>query len=115
MKNRATQFITLLIYLLPLCINAQDIQEAGTLNLHIKNIQEENGAIFIAVYDKKEDYMKVRFREAIVKVQTMGDRHTKIRLPFGKYAISIFHDVNDNEELDANFYWYSKRTLWIFE
>ena len=47
--------------------------------------------------------MKVRFHEAIVKVQTMGELHTKIRLPFGKYAISIFHDVNDNEELDANF------------
>ena len=47
--------------------------------------------------------MKVRFREAIVKVQTMGELHATLRLPFGKYAITIFHDVNDNEELDTNF------------
>ncbi len=53
MKNRGIQFITLLIYLPPICINAQDIQEAGTLNLHIKNIQEDKGEIFIAVYDTK--------------------------------------------------------------
>jgi uncharacterized protein (DUF2141 family) len=103
MKNRGILFITFFIYLLPLYSNAQDIQEPGTLNLNIKNIQQAKGAIFIAVYDNKEIYMKERFHEAIVEVQALGELHATLRLPFSKYAITIFHDVNDNEELDANF------------
>lgn len=73
------------------------------LNLKVKNIKKNVGEIYIAVYDNEKDYMKNRFTEAIAKVETEGELDVALKISAGKYAISIFHDVNMDGELNTNF------------
>lgn len=86
----------------PFNANSQHSIEKATLNLKVKNISHERGAIFIAVYDKKELYMKERFYEDRVGVHSREDIDVKLKLPLGEYAVSIFHDVNNDNDLNTN-------------
>jgi uncharacterized protein (DUF2141 family) len=77
--------------------------EKLNLKLKITNIKDADGAIFIAVYTDAKTYMKERFAEAIVPVKDKGIVETEIEIPKGKYAVTIFHDVNGDSELNTNF------------
>ena len=82
--------------------SASNPAEEATLNLKVNNIQHDKGSIYIAVFDNEDDFMKKRFSEAIVKVGASNSHTIQFKLPLGKYAMSIFHDVNDNEDLNTN-------------
>jgi uncharacterized protein (DUF2141 family) len=74
-----------------------------TLKLKIVNIKKVQGDIYIAVYDNEQDYMENRFAEAIAPVEKEGEMETEVKIPYGKYAVTIFHDVNGDTELNSNF------------
>lgn len=73
------------------------------LKVMVKNIKSAKGAIYIAVYDNAEDYMENRFAEAIAPVEAEGELEAELKVPFGKYAVTIFHDKDDSGELNTNF------------
>jgi uncharacterized protein (DUF2141 family) len=73
------------------------------LNLKVQNIKKAVGDIYIAVYDNEDDYMENRFAEAIAKVESEGSLEVVLKIPYGKYAVTIFHDVNQDAELSTNF------------
>ena len=76
---------------------------AQSLILHVKNIKYDKGKIFIAVFDDEKAFMKDRFSAKSVNVYSTDDLKIELKLPIGKYAISIFHDINNNEKLNTNF------------
>lgn len=78
-------------------------QQKTTLNITIENIQTHEGSIYLAVYDNKEAFMKNHIAESIKKVGPQSDLSITIALCPGTYAISIFHDENNNGKLDKNF------------
>jgi uncharacterized protein (DUF2141 family) len=47
--------------------------------------------------------MENRFAEAIAPVEKEGEMETEVKIPYGKYAVTIFHDVNGDTELNSNF------------
>lgn len=59
----------------------------------------------MAVFSDEKAYMKddQRFAEAIAKVETEGEVDIQLQIPIGKYAVTIFHDVNGDAELSTNF------------
>jgi uncharacterized protein (DUF2141 family) len=77
--------------------------DSTSLQLKVKNIKHDHGKILIAVYNAEGTFMKNRYSEEAIRVSSFDDLAIKIKLPFGKYAISIFHDVNENNELNTNF------------
>lgn len=80
-----------------------DKNESHKLSIHVKNIKAHKGSIFIAVYNNTDNYMKDRVYEQIKPVTDIGSLNIEMNMPYGNYAITIFHDVNSNEDLDANF------------
>ncbi len=48
--------------------------------------------------------MKNRFAEAIQEVNSVDDLLVKIDILPGTYAISIFHDIDGDDELNKNFF-----------
>lgn len=74
------------------------------ISLNVTNIEEEAGMIWIGIYDSEENFL-VKER-AIVKGYTVehpGKIHISLPdLPYGTYAIAIFHDLNNNGYLDQN-------------
>ena len=76
------------------------------LQLIISNIKTAEGNMMIAVYDDSQKFMGEDMVVGLSeRVTQTGELKVVIKdLPFGIYAISIYHDENSNENLDANFF-----------
>ncbi len=75
------------------------------LQLVCTNIAEAKGSIYVAVFDRQEYFLNTEKMRAqqIVPVSQVGRVNISFTdLPPGTYAISCFHDVNGNGQLDKN-------------
>ena len=95
--------VTLFSWILVVCGFTQAQKKA--LKINVTNIKQLQGSIMVAVYDQKEKFLSQQVvtstKQAVVNNQmsiVLDD------LNFGDYAISIYHDVNGNGELDFNFF-----------
>jgi uncharacterized protein (DUF2141 family) len=101
--------------LLPLIAHGEDATPApGVLEIKITNIENGSGTLYIAILDSAEDWLKSDseskpFRDATQTVSSTDDLLVSIgNLPPGKYAISLFHDLDGDAEMDTNFVGYPK-------
>ncbi len=76
----------------------------GQLKLEVENIQQPEGIIWVGIYQQDNYLVK---EQAIIKgvnVTQTGKLEVVIdSLPYATYAIALFHDINENGELDRNF------------
>lgn len=81
--------------------------DGPNLRVVASNIQSDEGKLYVWVYDKKDDWLSDRYRTQKgvgVAGNRDGDRITvELLLPAGDYALSVFHDVNDDGKLESNF------------
>lgn len=78
---------------------------AAGLSLVCTNIQQPGGSLFVAVFNSKEHFLKPEKAcfQKIVPVTQRGKLEIKLpEVPPGVYALSIFHDENNNGRLDKN-------------
>ena len=80
-------------------------EKKGELVLQIKNIESASGVLHIAVYDEGNFLQEEKeLLKMTAIVQTQQDLRVAIPdLPFGTYAVAIYHDVNNNGKLDKNY------------
>lgn len=75
------------------------------LSISFTNIQEAKGSLYIGIYNSEAGFMKeeeVCFKK-IVPVTAAGKLTLDVpELAAGTYAVSCFHDLNNNGKLDAN-------------
>ncbi|HAD13852.1 MAG TPA: hypothetical protein DCF33_15605 [Saprospirales bacterium] len=75
------------------------------LSLELNNIQESKGSIYIAVYNKSDDFLNYDriFVRKVVPVSQSGSMQVSLgALAQGSYAVSCYHDVNGNGKLDSD-------------
>ena len=80
-------------------------QEQGTLTLIIDSVPSTKGSLYIALYKRSADFLKDEgiFIGDVVKVTQAGKQEwVRENLDYDQYAIAIYHDVNDNGEMDKN-------------
>lgn len=70
---------------------------SGTLALNIVDISNDNGLIMIAMSDSHENYGDPKFT-ARTKVSEGKSIHKSEDIPFGEYAIKVYHD-DDSDRL----------------
>lgn len=73
--------------------------------LNIKGYQANNGPIFGSVYAKEEGFLDGKSAVHTFKINPETS-HITINLPAldkGRYALALFHDINQNGKLDRNF------------
>lgn len=79
--------------------------QTGTISVEISGIDETKGLMSIGLYsDEKgfpDDGKEYKGTDVNVTGQTVV--YTFKEVPFGTYAIAIFHDTNSNGKLDKNF------------
>ena len=79
---------------------------AAGLEIVFTNIKTAKGQIYVAVYDNSGNYMntnKARSKR-ILPVSAKGTITCSFpELGSGTYAVSCFHDVNGNGQMDTNF------------
>ena len=79
---------------------------AYSLEVNISNIQNIKGKLYIGIYNKKEGFGIVG-EEYIGVVKKVINNTLKYKfqdISNGTYAISVFQDLNNNLDLDKNFF-----------
>jgi len=78
-------------------------QEQCNLKVKVHNIQDVKGSLKLAIYDREDHFLKdaVTWGDTLI-IDNIAS-FTFYDLKEGTYAVSIFHDENDNGKLDANF------------
>lgn len=81
--------------------------ESPNLQVIATNVQSDQGQVIVWVYDNADDWLSDRYRTfKSVKVadNRVGDSVTLgLLLPPGDYALSVFHDTDDDTKLKRNF------------
>ena len=77
---------------------------AADLTVEAAGIRSEEGSLFVAVYDEARAFRADRIDKAFA-VAGMAIPGERVRLTFhdvpaGAYAVSLFHDENNNGDLD---------------
>jgi len=82
------------------------MQAQNQLKLVVTNIYPVKGEIFVAIYDDADNFLNIEF-VAFQRIQAVKNETETIlipNMPMGEYAVSIFHDLNDNAELDTKMF-----------
>lgn len=83
----------------------RDVSTEGTLYITVENVKKGQGKIMLAVYEEEGTFLsEVIYRGVHHPVNQSGEVKVAIPdLPYGNYAISLYHDENNNKKLDTNF------------
>lgn len=75
-----------------------------TLTLHVSNIKEKKGTIIVSVFDNINDFLKEgrEFYKQVVQVKDSFILFTFRKIPKGRYAIALFHDLNGDSKCNKN-------------
>ena len=104
MKLSIITFFVLIIFQLVLAQTVED-KNTGNLTIVVTGFENDDGEVLIAVSNSRETYESndSAFVGVKVKIENKKAEYTFEELPFGEYAIKLFHDENMDGELDSNF------------
>ncbi|HNE28571.1 MAG TPA: DUF2141 domain-containing protein [Saprospiraceae bacterium] len=93
--------------LLPLLFALTALPVAPELRMTFTNLNTAKGQLYVAVYDNAGSFLKPEkvVWKAIVPVSQAGSLELSASgLRPGVYAVSCFHDLNNNGKLDTNLF-----------
>lgn len=80
--------------------------ESGTLFVHIGGVRKGEGCLRIALYDNFDDFEQKSENRIAARVVYDLTKDTSFvifrNLPYGRYALASYQDLNDNDKLDTN-------------
>lgn len=75
----------------------------GVLTVRVVGLESDEGTVRIEL-DSAQSYGRdASVRLAELPIQNRTARWTLDDVPYGTYAVALYHDQNDNDELDTNF------------
>lgn len=78
-------------------------QDNNILTIDFEGIKSDKGKLFVALYNSEEDFLKNQMEGSIVDISNGKASASFDNLKSGIYAISSFHDKNNNGKMDTNF------------
>lgn len=85
----------------------QDSQpKHGTILLTAVGLHNDTGDVKVGLFNSSESFTgktKDKFAGATIKIQNKKAQYVFPNVPYGEYAIRLFHDENGNNEIDTNF------------
>lgn len=92
--------------------------QTGTLKLVVTNIENNKGTINIALFDEANESKflkdpKFAVQREIVKISNGQAGVLFYNIPFGTYAISVFHDENNNGKIERTFIGFPSEAIGI--
>ncbi|SDI59741.1 DUF2141 domain-containing protein [Winogradskyella thalassocola] len=81
-----------------------EAQEKYTITVTVVEADNDKGKMFIALYNAETEFLETSYKGAISKIENKTCTVNFDDIPKGTYAVSIFHDENDNGKMDTNFF-----------
>lgn len=78
-------------------------QEHNTITIEFTGMKSNKGSLYVALYNNESSFLKKGFKGDIVKIVDKKATVIFKDIPKGTYAISSYHDENDNKKMDTNF------------
>lgn len=88
-------------------------QDKHTVTINFKGMKSDKGSLYVAVYNTEYSFLKKPLKGTIAKVVDKKTTITLKDIPAGVYAVSAFHDTNDNKKMDTNFFGIPKEPIGI--
>ncbi|ALU74289.1 DUF2141 domain-containing protein [Tenacibaculum finnmarkense] len=88
-------------------------QEKHTITVYFEGMKSDKGNLYVAIYNHKKDFLKEPIKGKIIKISDKKASLVFENMIAGTYAISAFHDVNDNKKMDTNFIGIPKEPIGI--
>ncbi|WP_025740115.1 DUF2141 domain-containing protein [Aquimarina pacifica] len=88
------------LYISNFCLQAQETQDNITITVTVPNVTSSEGAVLFALYNEETFLKRTPLQE---KKSTITDGVATItftKVSKGTLAITCFHDVNGNEQMD---------------
>jgi len=106
--NNITKALSLIIILNTTSIFAQDSSKtennAGKFILSVVGFENNDGKVMIALFNSEESYSETgeKFKSISLEIKEQKCEWIIEELPFGEYAIKLFHDENGDGKMDKN-------------
>lgn len=95
--------LSLIIVISGLFSSSGDNNKEYQLKVRLKGLESAGGKVRIAVFSKPETFLTNElFRAESIEVEA-STVFTELTLPLGTYAISAYHDMNNDSKLNVNF------------
>ncbi len=91
----------LLLLLVTTFVHAQE--ETTTIEVGITHIDNAKGQMVIGLYDSEGNWLNKLYIGTFGAIENGSSKATFKNVPSGTYAISVFHDENNDGKLDTNF------------
>jgi len=75
----------------------------ANFTLVVDGLTQQKGALRIAIFNSEYDYPDAPSVAEIIRVEDTRVEWRVNNLAYGNYAIAVYHDANENGELDTNF------------
>ena len=93
------------LIILTLLIAGQQLSEYGDLTVVISGFNNDDGLMKIVLNNSSEDYESQDddYRRGQGSVKNNVADVTFWNIPYGEYAIKVYHDANNDDKLNKNF------------
>ena len=77
--------------------------DEGTIIITIKGIENKDGIMMVALFNEEDKFLKVPSYSQEIPISDEIEIEVIFeKIPYRKYAVSIYHDLNENGDLDSN-------------
>jgi uncharacterized protein (DUF2141 family) len=96
------EFLAAVILMAACQISSASDANSGIITVHVNGFKSGKGHAIINLFREGQDVMKLKeaYRRATCGIENDQVTFSFTDLPAGNYAVSVFHDLNDNGELD---------------
>jgi uncharacterized protein (DUF2141 family) len=90
------------VALLLLVLSFVTCRGQGQFEVIVTGFKERKGFLRVGLFNESRHFLKRPVDSRVVALSADSASVTFKNLPPGEYAVSVFHDQNNNEELDTN-------------
>ena len=94
-----TKVIVAFVLFVSSLVSAQNVN----LTVKISDLKSNTGIVQVGLFNSKGDFLKKVYKGLPSEIKSNGAVVTFSNIPKGEYAISAYHDKNNNTKLDTNF------------
>ena len=92
------KIITIITLFICSLMSAQNVK----LTVSVSGLKNNSGTLKVGLYNSDGTFLKTTYKSVASKIKDNKAMVTFENLPAGEYAISAYHDENNNGKLDKN-------------